>query len=486
MSKLFLRRLTSFLANAGNASSASSSRINSLSTRHSSSPLLLSKQGKSSMMAQVSSYATFAKKKTKVLPSIVASTTQTRAKIEDDMADEQTFVVAEEDTSVRNFTVNFGPQHPAAHGVLRLILELKGERVQRADSHIGLLHRGTEKLIEYKTYLQALPYFDRLDYVSMMCNEQAYSLAVEKLLNIEAPIRAKYIRTLFGEITRIRNHIMALTTHALDVGALTPFLYMFEERERLMEFYERASGARMHAAYVRPGGVSVDLPIGILEDIHKWADAFGSRIDELEELLTNNRIWKQRLIGVGVVTAQQALDWSFSGVMLRASGIKWDLRKTQPYDAYPYVDFDVPVGVNGDSYDRFLIRVEEMRQSLRIIDQCINQIPEGPVKVDDFKISPPKRAQMKEDMEALIHHFKLYSEGYSVPKGETYVAVEAPKGEFGVYLVSDGGNKPYRCKIKAPGFSHLAGVDFMSRGHFLADVVAIIGTCDIVFGEVDR
>ncbi|KAI8853230.1 nife hydrogenase-like protein [Chytridium lagenaria] len=363
------------------------------------------------------------------------------------------------DARLETFTINFGPQHPAAHG-------LKGEIILRADPHIGLLHRGTEKLIEYKTYLQALPYFDRLDYVSMMCNEQAYSLAVEKLLNVDIPIRAKYIRVLFAEITRILNHIMA--------------------REKLMEFYERVSGARMHAAYVRPGGVTLDVPIGLLEDIYKWALQFNGRVDELEEALTQNRIWKSRLIGVGKVTSQQALDWSFSGVMLRATGIPWDLRKEQPYDAYDKVDFDIPIGTNGDCYDRYLCRVEEMRQSLRIISQCLNQMPDGPVRVDDYKISPPPRAEMKESMEALIHHFKLYSEGYSVPAGETYTAIEAPKGEFGVYLVSDGSSRPYRCKIKAPGFAHLAGVDFMSRGHFLADAVTIIGTCDVVFGEIDR
>jgi len=315
-----------------------------------------------------------------------------------------------------------------------------------------------------------------------MCNEQAYSLAVEKLLNIDIPPRAKYIRTLFAEITRILNHIMAVTTHALDVGALTPFLWGFEERERLMEFYERVSGARMHAAYVRPGGVALDLPIGLLEDIHTWASQFSARIDEIEELLSNSRIWKNRLIGIGKVTAQQALDYSFSGVMLRGSGIAWDLRKEQPYDAYADMEFDIPVGTNGDSYDRYLCRIEEMRQSLRIIDQCINKMPSGPIKVDDHKIVPPPRADMKESMEALIHHFKLYSEGYSVPAGETYTVIEAPKGEFGVYLISDGSSKPYRCKIRAPGFPHLAGVDFMSKGHTLADAVAIIGTCDVVFG----
>ncbi|KAJ3415620.1 NADH dehydrogenase [ubiquinone] iron-sulfur protein 2 [Chytridiales sp. JEL 0842] len=391
-----------------------------------------------------------------------------------------------EGDSTETFTINFGPQHPAAHGVLRLILELKGEIIMRADPHIGLLHRGTEKLIEYKTYTQALPYFDRLDYVSMMVNEQCYSLAVEKLLNIEIPERAKYIRTLFAEITRILNHIMAVTTHALDVGALTPFLWMFEEREKLMEFYERVSGARMHAAYVRPGGVTLDMPIGLMEDIYKWALQFNSRVDELEEALSCNRVWKNRLIGIGKVSAQQALDWSFSGVMLRGSGISWDLRKEQPYDAYDKVEFDIPVGTNGDCYDRYLCRVEEMRQSLRIIGQCLAQMPEGPIKVDDYKIVPPPRASMKESMEALIHHFKLYSEGYSVPPGETYTAVEAPKGEFGVYLVSDGSSKPYRCKIRAPGFAHLSGCDFVSRGHYLADAVTVIGTLDVVFGEIDR
>ncbi|KND01476.1 NADH dehydrogenase (quinone), D subunit [Spizellomyces punctatus DAOM BR117] len=391
-----------------------------------------------------------------------------------------------EDASLETFTINFGPQHPAAHGVLRLILELKGEIIVRADPHIGLLHRGTEKLIEYKTYLQSLPYFDRLDYVSMMTNEQAYSLAVEKLLNIDIPPRAKYIRTMFAEITRILNHIMAVTTHALDVGALTPFLWMFEEREKLMEFYERVSGARMHAAYVRPGGVALDMPVGLMEDIFKWAEQFNARIDETEEALSNNRVWKNRLIDVGKVTAKEAIDYSFSGVMLRGSGVAWDLRKEQPYDAYEDMEFDIPVGTNGDCYDRYLCRVEEMRQSLRIIAQCLNKMPPGPVKVEDAKIAPPPRATMKESMEALIHHFKLYSEGYSVPPGETYTVIEAPKGEFGVYLVSDGSSRPYRCKIRAPGFPHLAGVDFIGRGHYLADAVTIIGTLDVVFGEIDR
>jgi NADH dehydrogenase (ubiquinone) Fe-S protein 2 len=390
------------------------------------------------------------------------------------------------DEEISNLTINFGPQHPAAHGVLRLVLELQGETVRAADPHVGLLHRGTEKLIEYKTYLQALPYFDRLDYVSMMVNEQAYSLAVEKLMNVDIPIRAKYIRTMFAEITRILNHIMAVATHALDVGALTPFLWLFEEREKMMEFYERVSGARMHAAYVRPGGVALDMPIGLMEDIHHFCTHFATRIDEVEELLTGNRIWKQRLVDIGVVSADQAFDWGFTGVMLRGSGVPWDLRKSQPYDAYDLVEFDIPVGTRGDCYDRYLCRVEEMRQSLRIIEQCLNDMPDGEVRIDDGKVAPPRRAEMKESMEALIHHFKLYTEGYSVPAGSTYTSVEAPKGEFGVYLVSDGTNKPYRCKIRAPGFAHLAGLDFMARGHMLADVVAIIGTQDIVFGEVDR
>ena len=387
---------------------------------------------------------------------------------------------------VRNFTINFGPQHPAAHGVLRLVLEMNGEVVQRADPHIGLLHRGTEKLIEYKTYLQALPYFDRLDYVSMMCQEQGYTLAVEKLLNCQAPLRAQYIRVLFAEITRILNHLLALTCHALDVGALTPFLWGFEEREKLMEFYERVSGARMHAAYVRPGGVAQDLPLGLSEDIYRFAQQFSSRIDEMEELLTTNRIWKQRLVDVGIVTAAQAMDWSFSGVMVRGSGVEWDLRKVQPYDVYDRMDFAVPVGSRGDCYDRYLIRLEEMRQSIRIIMQCINEMPSGMVFTNDRKLNAPSRSQMKQSMESLIHHFKLYTEGFTVPAGETYTAVEAPKGEFGVYLVSNGTNRPYRCKIRAPGFAHLQGLDMMSKNHMLADVVTIIGTQDIVFGEVDR
>ena len=386
----------------------------------------------------------------------------------------------------KNFTLNFGPQHPAAHGVLRLVLEMNGEVIQRADPHIGLLHRGTEKLIEYKNYLQALPYFDRLDYVSMMCQEQAYSLAVEKLLNIEVPLRAQYIRVLFSEITRLLNHLLAITCHAMDVGALTPFLWGFEEREKLMEFYERVCGARMHSAYVRPGGVNTDLPLGLCEDIFLFAQQYASRIDEMEEMLTTNRIWKQRLVDIGVVSAEQAMNWGFSGVMLRGSGVHWDLRKTQPYDVFDRMQFDVPVGTRGDCYDRYLIRMEEMRQSLRIIMQCLNEMPNGIVRTDDKKVTAPSRSQMKQSMESLIHHFKYYSQGFVVPAGETYTAVEAPKGEFGVFLVSNGTSKPYRCKIRAPGFAHLQGIDFMARNHMLADVVTIIGTQDIVFGEVDR
>jgi NADH dehydrogenase I D subunit len=387
---------------------------------------------------------------------------------------------------IKHFNMNFGPQHPAAHGVLRLVLELDGEVVVTADPHIGLLHRGTEKLIEQKNYLQALPYFDRLDYVSMMAQEHTYSLAVEKLLNCEVPLRAQYIRVIFLEITRILNHLLALTTHILDVGATTPFLWGFEEREKLMEFYERVSGARMHAAYIRPGGVSQDIPIGLLEDIYIFISKFSSRIDEFEELLTENRIWKQRLVNVGVVNYQEALNWSFSGVLLRGSGISWDLRKNQPYEVYDKLDFDIPIGKNGDCYDRYLIRINEMRQSIHIINQCINQIPNGLVKTNDYKLFPPVRSSMKESMEALIHHFKLYSEGFSVPANETYVATEAPKGEFGVFLVSNNTNKPYRCYIRAPGFVHLQGLNFMSKGHMIADVVTIIGTQDIVFGEIDR
>jgi len=387
---------------------------------------------------------------------------------------------------IKNFTLNFGPQHPAAHGVLRLVLELNGEIVERAEPHIGLLHRGTEKLIEYKTYLQALPYFDRLDYVSMMAQEHTYSLAVEDLLQVAIPLRAQYIRVLFLEITRILNHLLAVGCHAMDVGAMTPFLWAFEEREKLMEFYERVSGARMHAAYIRPGGVSQDLPIGLLDDIYIFAEQFSTRVDEMEEMLTTNRIWKQRLINVGVVTSKQALDWGFSGVLLRGSGLNWDLRKQQPYEVYDKMDFQVFTGMQGDCYDRYLIRVAEMRESLKIIMQCLNDMPQGPIKIDDKKITPPSRKDVKESMESLIHHFKIFTEGVCVPRGETYTATEAPKGEFGVYLLSNGTNRPYRCKIKAPGFGHLQALDMMSRGHMLADVVTIIGTQDIVFGEVDR
>jgi NADH dehydrogenase (ubiquinone) Fe-S protein 2 len=387
---------------------------------------------------------------------------------------------------IKNFTINFGPQHPAAHGVLRLILDLVGEVVERADPHIGLLHRGTEKLIEHKTYMQALPYFDRLDYVSMMAQEQTYSLAVEKLLGCQVPLRGQYIRVIFAEITRILNHLLAVGCHAMDVGATTPMLWAFEEREKLMEFYERVSGARLHAAYIRPGGVAQDLPQGLLDDIYTFSEQFSTRIDELEELLTGNRIWKQRLVNIGVVTTKDAEDWGFSGVLLRGSGISWDLRKSQPYDAYNLVSFDIPVGTSGDCFDRYLIRMEEMRQSLRILSQCLTLIPEGPVKFADAKVTTPSRTQVKSSMESLIHHFKLYSGGFTVPSGETYVATEAPKGEFGVFLVSNGSNKPYRCKIKAPGFNHLQSLNFMSKGHLVADVVTIIGTLDIVFGEVDR
>jgi len=388
--------------------------------------------------------------------------------------------------TLRNMQINFGPAHPAAHGVLRLILQLDGETVFKADPHIGLLHRGTEKLIEYKTYMQALPYFDRLDYVSMMCNEQAFSLAIEKLLNIDVPLRAKYIRVLFGEMTRILNHIMGIGTHILDVGGMSPFFWLFEEREKMMEFYERASGARMHAAYIRPGGVHQDLPIGLMDDIYEFITKFGQRLDEVEDLVTENRIWVARTKDVGVLSAEDALNFGCSGVMLRGSGIKWDLRKTQPYDAYHLVDFDVPVGRNGDCYDRYLIRMREMRESLRIMYQCLNDMPEGDIQTDDAKCVPPSRAEMKTSMEALIHHFKLYTQGFTVPAGATYTGIEAPKGEFGVYLVADGSSRPYRCKIKAPGFAHLALIDHIGRNHMIADIVAIIGTLDVVFGEIDR
>ena len=390
------------------------------------------------------------------------------------------------ETQIQNFTLNFGPQHPAAHGVLRLVLEMDGEIVERADPHIGLLHRGTEKLIEYKTYLQAVPYFDRLDYVAPMNQEHAFALAVERLLGITPPPRAQYIRVLYCEIGRILNHILNITTMALDVGAMTPLLWGFEEREKLMEFYERASGARLHAAYFRPGGVRSDLPAGLLDDIMGFVEGFTKHIDDVHDLLSGNRIFRQRTVDIGVATAEQAFDWGFTGPMLRGSGIAWDLRKSQPYDAYADMDFDVPIGKNGDCFDRYLVRMEEMRQSLRIMRQACEKMPSGPVTVDNNKIAPPKRGEMKRSMEALIHHFKLYTEGYHVPAGEVYAAVEAPKGEFGCYLVADGTNRPYRCKIRAPGFAHLQALDFLSQGHMLADVVAIIGSLDIVFGEIDR
>ena len=387
---------------------------------------------------------------------------------------------------IKNFTINFGPQHPAAHGVLRLVLELKGEIIHRADPHIGLLHRGTEKLIEYKNYIQALPYFDRLDYVSMMSQEYTYCLAVEKLLNCEVPLRAQYLRVMFAEITRILNHLLAIGCHAMDVGASTPLLWSFEEREKLMEFYERVSGARMHAAYFRPGGVNMDIPKGLLNDIYIIIKQFSLRLDEIEELLTENRIWKQRLVDVGVISLKEALNWGFSGVMLRGSGISWDLRKTQPYDTYNKLNFNIPVGLNGDCYDRYLIRLLEMRESLKIINQCLNLINVGLYKVSDNKITPPSRKDLKNSMESLTHHFKIFTQSFSVEKNETYTSSEAPKGEFGVFLISDGTNRPYRCKIKSPGFSHLQALNFMSKEHLLADVVTIIGTQDIVFGEVDR
>jgi NADH-quinone oxidoreductase subunit D len=387
---------------------------------------------------------------------------------------------------IDSHSINFGPQHPAAHGVLRLILELDGEIVERADPHIGLLHRGTEKLIEYKTYMQAVPYFDRLDYVSPMCEEHAFALAVEKLLGITAPDRAQWIRVLFAEITRVLNHLLNLTTYALDVGAITPSLWGFEEREKLMEFHEAASGARLHANYFRPGGVSKDLPAGLTDKIAAWAETFPKFIDELEALLTNNRIWKQRTVDIGTFSAEQALAWGFSGPPLRASGVPWDLRRSQPYDKYAEVDFQIPVGRNGDCYDRYLMRIYETRESVKIIKQALAKMKPGPVKVQDRKFTPPTRGEMKRSMEALIHHFKLYTEGYHVPAGATYTAVESPKGEFGVYLVADGTNKPYRCKIRSTGFAFLQATDVMTKRHMLADVCAIVGSLDVVFGEIDR
>jgi len=389
-------------------------------------------------------------------------------------------------SEIKNYNVNFGPQHPAAHGVLRMVLEMDGEVIDRADPHIGLLHRGTEKLIEHKTYVQSVPYFDRLDYVAPQNQEHAFVLATEKLLGIEIPPRAKYIRVLYAEIGRILNHILNITSYAIDVGAMTPMLWGFEEREVLMEFCERACGARMHMNYFRPGGVASDLPAGLTEDIKAWADNYVNFIDDLETLLTENRIFKQRTVDIGVISAEQCFEWGFSGPNIRASGVPWDLRKSQPYDAYAEIDFDIPVGVNGDCYERYLVRVMEMRESLKIIHQCVDNMPGGPCKVDDNKVSPPHRENMKTSMESLIHHFKLFTEGFHVPVGETYTAVEAPKGEFAVYLIADGTNKPYRCKIRAPGFAHLQAMDFLSKGHMLADVCANIGSIDIVFGEIDR
>ncbi len=414
---------------------------------------------------------------------------------------------------IKNYTLNFGPQHPAAHGVLRLVLELDGEVIQRADPHIGLLHRATEKLAETRTYIQSLPYMDRLDYVSMMCNEHAYCLAIEKLLGVDVPIRAQYIRVMFAEITRLMNHLMWLGAHGLDCGAMNIFIYCFREREDLFDMYEAASGARMHAAYIRPGGVYRDLPDtmpqyreskirsakstgernenrhgSLLDFIDDFVKRFPAKVDEYETLLTDNRIWKQRTVGIGVVTPERALNLGFTGPMLRGSGILWDLRKHQPYDVYDKMDFDVPLGVNGDTYDRYLVRIEEMRQANRIIRQCVDwlQANPGPVITSNHKVAPPSRVEMKTGMEDLIHHFKLFTEGFRVPEGEAYAAVEHPKGEFGIYIVSDGANKPYRLKIRAPGFPHLAALDELARGHMIADAVAIIGTMDIVFGEIDR
>ncbi len=390
------------------------------------------------------------------------------------------------EAEVRNFTINFGPQHPAAHGVLRLVMELDGEVVERIDPHIGLLHRGTEKLIESKTYLQAIPYFDRLDYVAPMNQEHAFALGVERLLGLEVPRRAQLIRVLYSEIGRILSHLLNVTTQAMDVGALTPPLWGFEPREELMVFYERASGSRMHAAYVRPGGVHQDLPQKLLDDIFAFCERFPKQLDDIEGLLTNNRIFKQRNVDIGTISLDDAFNWGFSGVMVRGSGAAWDLRKSQPYECYDELDFDIPIGKNGDCYDRYLIRMKEMHESLKIMKQCMELLQPGPISSLDGKVVPPKRSEMKTSMEALIHHFKLYTEGYHVPAGEVYAAVEAPKGEFGVYLVSDGSNKPYRCKIRAPGFAHLQAMHFMCKGHLLADCSAILGSMDIVFGEVDR
>jgi NADH-quinone oxidoreductase subunit D len=394
--------------------------------------------------------------------------------------------IGKHEITLDNHAVNFGPQHPAAHGVLRLVLEMDGEVVTRADPHVGLLHRGTEKLMEYRTYTQNTPYFDRLDYVSPMCEEHVFVLATEKLLGIQVPERALWIRTLFDELTRILNHVLSITSYAMDVGALSPILWGYEEREKIMEFYEAASGARLHANYYRHGGVNRDLPAGLTDKIWEWSEGFPRFIDSLWDLLTENRIWKQRTVDIGIMTAEQALAWGFSGPNLRASGVPWDLRKSQPYAMYDQVEFDIPVGRSGDCYDRYLMRMVEMRESVKIIRQCIEKMQPGPVKVVDRKFTPPKREEMKRSMEALIHHFKLFTEGFHVPPGATYTAVETPKGELGVYLVADGTNRPYRCKIRPTGFAHLQAMDVMSRGHMLADAVAIIGSIDLVFGEVDR
>ncbi len=390
------------------------------------------------------------------------------------------------DLEIQNFTINFGPQHPAAHGVLRMVMELDGEIVERVDPHIGLLHRGTEKLIEHKTYLQALPYFDRLDYCSPLAMEYSYVLAIEKLLDLEVPLRGQYLRVLFAELTRICNHMLNLGAHVMDVGAMTPNIWVFEIREQCLEFFERASGARMHSAWFRPGGVHQDVPLKLLTDIADWLDEFPTLFEDAMSLVVGNRIFKQRNVNIATVSKDDAVRWGFSGPVLRGSGVAWDLRKSQPYDVYDRMEFDVPVGTSGDCYDRFMVRVEEVRQSAKIMRQCLNEMPDGPVASNDRKIVPPKRAEMKQSMEALIHHFKLYTEGFHVPAGEVYVATESPKGEFGVYLVSDGTNKPYRCKIRPTAFSHLQAMDFMTKGHMLPDATAILGAIDIVFGECDR
>jgi NADH-quinone oxidoreductase subunit D len=391
------------------------------------------------------------------------------------------------DAAIHNYTINFGPQHPSAHGVLRLVLELDGEIIERVDPHIGLLHRGTEKLIEYKTYLQAAPYFDRLDYVSPMSEEHSFVLAIEKLLDLEVPLRGQYLRVLFAELTRISNHLLAIGSHIFDLGAMTPNLWFFDLREDLVNFYERASGARMHANWFRPGGVHQDVPAALLDDIGSWLDTrLPTLFEDAVALVADNRIFKQRNVGIGVVERGDAIRWGFSGPVLRASGVPWDLRRSQPYDVYARMDFEIPVGTQGDCYDRLMVRAEEVRQSARIMRQCLNEMPDGPVASTNDKVMPPRRGEMKRSMEALIHHFKLYTEGFHVPAGEVYVATESPKGEFGVYLIADGSNKPYRCKIRPTGFSHLQAVDFMARGHMLADITAILGSLDIVFGEIDR